>query len=56
LSGARGTPTVIDFHAHFMTPEVFRPVELVQSAAKIPAAARQAILGANAARLLGLDI
>jgi aminocarboxymuconate-semialdehyde decarboxylase len=22
-SGARGKPTVIDFHAHFMTPEVF---------------------------------
>jgi predicted TIM-barrel fold metal-dependent hydrolase len=27
----------------------------VQSAAKIPAAMRQAILGANAARFLGLD-
>src|SRR3979490_2698500 len=23
LRGARGRPTVIDFHAHFMTPEVF---------------------------------
>jgi len=29
---------------------------LVQSATKIPEAARQAILGANAARFLGVDI
>jgi aminocarboxymuconate-semialdehyde decarboxylase len=33
-----------------------RPVEFVQSATRIPEAARQAILGANAARFLGLDI
>jgi len=33
-----------------------KPVEFVQSAARIPEAARQAILGANAARFLGLDI
>jgi predicted TIM-barrel fold metal-dependent hydrolase len=33
-----------------------KPVELVQSAAKIPEAARQAILGANAARSLGVEI
>jgi hypothetical protein len=32
------------------------PVEFVQSAAKIPAAARQAILGANAARFPGVEI
>jgi predicted TIM-barrel fold metal-dependent hydrolase len=32
------------------------PVELVQSAAKIPEAARQAILGANAARFPGVEI
>jgi predicted TIM-barrel fold metal-dependent hydrolase len=89
-------PTVIDFHAHFMTdfstylrsfrcdtmlfnPDVLeqlatkvdashimlgsdfpfgevKPVEFVQSAAKIPEPARQAILGANAARFLGVDI
>jgi aminocarboxymuconate-semialdehyde decarboxylase len=33
-----------------------RPVEFVQSAAKIPEPARHAILGANAARFLGLDV
>jgi aminocarboxymuconate-semialdehyde decarboxylase len=33
-----------------------KPVEFVQSAARIPAPAREAILGANAARFLGLDI
>ena len=33
-----------------------KPVEFVQSATKIPEALRQAILGANAARFLGVDI
>ncbi len=33
-----------------------RPVELVQSATRIPEASRQAILGGNAARFLGVDI
>jgi predicted TIM-barrel fold metal-dependent hydrolase len=33
-----------------------KPVEFVQSAAKIPEAVRQAILGANAARFLGVDV
>jgi hypothetical protein len=33
-----------------------KPVALVQSATKIPEAARQAILGANAARLLGVNV
>jgi len=33
-----------------------KPVEFVQSAAKIPEDARRAILGANAARFLGIDI
>jgi aminocarboxymuconate-semialdehyde decarboxylase len=33
-----------------------KPVEFVQSATKIPAATRDAILGANAARFLGVDI
>ena len=33
-----------------------KPVEFVQSATRIPAAVRQAILGANAARFLGVDI
>jgi aminocarboxymuconate-semialdehyde decarboxylase len=33
-----------------------QPVAFVQSATKIPAAMRQAILGANAARFLGVDI
>jgi len=33
-----------------------KPVEFVQSVAKIPAAARQAILGANAARFPGMEI
>ena len=33
-----------------------KPVEFVQSAAKIPEAARRAILGANAARFLGVEI
>jgi len=34
----------------------WKPVEFVQSAARIPEAARHDILGANAARFLGLDI
>jgi len=33
-----------------------KPVEFVQSATRIPAATREAILGANAARFLGIDI
>ena len=33
-----------------------KPVEFVQSATSIPQASRQAILGANAARFLGLDV
>ncbi|HWF93435.1 MAG TPA: amidohydrolase family protein [Xanthobacteraceae bacterium] len=33
-----------------------KPVEFVQSAAKIPAAVRDAIMGANTARFLGVDI
>jgi predicted TIM-barrel fold metal-dependent hydrolase len=33
-----------------------KPVEFVHGAAKIPEAARHAILGANAARFLGVDI
>jgi predicted TIM-barrel fold metal-dependent hydrolase len=33
-----------------------KPVEFVRSATKIPEALREAILGANAAKLLGLSI
>jgi aminocarboxymuconate-semialdehyde decarboxylase len=33
-----------------------KPVELLQRATKIPEASRQAILGGNAARLLGVDV
>ena len=33
-----------------------KPVDFVQSATKIPEALRQAILGANAARFLGVNI
>jgi predicted TIM-barrel fold metal-dependent hydrolase len=33
-----------------------KPVEFVRSAAKIPEAMRDAILGANAARFLGVDL
>ncbi|MGH6767824.1 MAG: amidohydrolase family protein [Xanthobacteraceae bacterium] len=34
----------------------WKPVELVRNAKRIPEAAREAILGANAARFLGIDI
>jgi len=34
----------------------WKPVELIENARKIPEAAREAMLGANAARFLGLDL
>ncbi|MBX9694424.1 MAG: amidohydrolase, partial [Cyanobacteria bacterium] len=34
----------------------WKPVELVQRAGRIPEAAREAILGANAARFLGISL
>jgi predicted TIM-barrel fold metal-dependent hydrolase len=34
----------------------WKPVEFVHSARKIPQAAREAMLGANAARFFGVDV